>query len=135
MSAVENVMKLLLSDGNTGNTEHALCFIKENTRSHQEKATGNTGNAKTARDNMKAMDAIRAGQAVKVWSGVLVEWLYWVRGEGEREELLAEGCEIPIYTLGELVAVSGFPPQDLRNIHELKQGFDATIGEDFDYEQ
>ena len=48
MSAVENVMKLLLSDGNTGNTEHAPCFIKENTRSHQEKATGNTGNTTTA---------------------------------------------------------------------------------------
>ena len=62
---------------------------------------------KTARDNMKAMDAIRAGQAVKVWSGVHHEWWYWVRGEGEREELLAEGCGLQIYALGELVKVYG----------------------------
>ena len=79
--------------------------------------------------NQAAMDAIEAGQAVKVWSGVLQEWLYWVRGEGERKELLDEGCEIIIYTLGELAIVSGFSPEDLRNVHELKQNFNATIGE------
>ena len=60
--------------------------------------------------NQEAMDTIKAGKAVKVWSGVLQEWLYWVRGEGERNELLGKGCELPIYTLGELVAVSTSSP-------------------------
>ena len=85
--------------------------------------------------NQEAMDIIKSGQSLRRWSGDLKEWLYWVRGTVERDELLAEGCEHIIYTLDESEYVKGSNPEDFRNIHKLKQEFNATIGEDFDYEQ
>ena len=77
--------------------------------------------------NHDAMAAIKAGQFVPVWSGVLGEWLYWVRGEKERKQLLTQGCKAPIYTLGELSVVAGFDVKALRRLHEFKREFDAVI--------
>ncbi len=73
------------------------------------------------------MTAIEAGQPVRVWSGVLGEWLWWVRGEVEREKLIAEGCTEPIYSLKELGVVKGWEPDDLKLAHALKKDLGATI--------
>ncbi len=73
------------------------------------------------------MTAIEAGQPVRVWSGVLGEWLWWVRGEVEREKLIAEGCTEPIYSLKELGIVNGWEPDDLKLAHALKKDLGATI--------
>jgi hypothetical protein len=73
------------------------------------------------------MDAIKAGKAVRVWSGVLEEWLWWVRDEEARHRLIAQGCELPIYTLGELVAVAGMDVDALVELHQMKKRFGGTI--------
>ncbi len=73
------------------------------------------------------MTAIEAGQPVRVWSGVLGEWLWWVRDEAEREKLIAEGCTEPIYSLKELGIVKGWEPDDLKLAHALKKDLGATI--------
>ena len=77
--------------------------------------------------NQHAMDAIKAGQAVSVWSDFLGEWLYWVRGEKERQRLRAEGCRVQIYTLGELAVVVRMSREDLKKIHQLKATFNGII--------
>lgn len=77
--------------------------------------------------NQEAMDAIRRGQAVPVWSELLGEWLIWVRGEAERKRLLAQGCRTPIYTLGELALVVSWPDGDIRTAHAVKKQFNGVI--------
>lgn len=84
-------------------------------------------NTATEPFNQTHMDAIKAGNAVSVWSGVLGEWLWWVRGETERDQLLARGYKQPIYTLGELALVVGMDRQELRNVHALKRDLGAEI--------
>ena len=76
-----------------------------------------------------AMNAIRAGNAVPVWSDVLQTWLWWVRDEKARQKLLSEGCETVIYTLGELAVVSEqkMGPEALKDLHQFKKTFNATI--------
>ncbi len=78
--------------------------------------------------NQAAMDAIKAGYAVRVWLGVVNEWAWWVRGEVEREKLLAEGCKLPIYTLGELAVIVNMSDQDVKNMHTYKREFNDVIG-------
>lgn len=73
------------------------------------------------------MATIEAGQPVRVWSGVLGEWIWWVRSEAEREKLIAEGCTEPIYSLKELGVVKGWEPDDLKLVHAIKKDLDATI--------
>ncbi len=73
------------------------------------------------------MDTIEAGQPVRVWSGVLGEWLWWVRGEAEREKLIAEGCTEPIYSLKELGIDKGWEPDDLKLVHAIKKELGGTI--------
>jgi hypothetical protein len=76
------------------------------------------------------MDRILAGEPVRVWSGVLGCWLFWVRGEAERDQLIASGIAAgTIYTLGELRVVGGrgFEPEDIRRVHGIKREFDGTI--------
>ncbi len=77
--------------------------------------------------NQAAMDAIKAGQPVKVWSDVLTELVVWVRGEEERKELLSQGCTLPIYTLGELTLVVKMDESSMKRIHQIKKTFNGTI--------
>ncbi len=77
--------------------------------------------------NQAAMDAIKAGYPVRVWLGVVNESAWWVRGEAEREKLLAEGEKEPIYTLGELAVIVNMSDQDVKNIHALKRDMGAVI--------
>ncbi len=77
--------------------------------------------------NQEAMDAIKAGYPVHVWLGIVNEWGWWVRGEAEREKLLAEGCKLPIYTLGELAVIVNMSDQAVKNMHALKRDMGAVI--------
>ncbi len=77
--------------------------------------------------NKQVMDVIKSGQAVPVWSETLHEWLYWVRDDQIKKRLQADGCELVIYTLGELAVISSMPAKDTKQIHELKKTFDGTI--------
>ncbi len=77
--------------------------------------------------NQPHIDAIKAGQPVQVWSSVLGEWLWWVRDEDGRQALLQQGCELPIYTLGELAVVAGWGTEALREVHAFKREMGATI--------
>jgi hypothetical protein len=40
--------------------------------------------------NQSTLDVVKTGRAVRVWNAVLAEWLYWVRDDGERLELLSD---------------------------------------------
>jgi len=77
--------------------------------------------------NQEAMDAIKRGQVVPVWSDLLGEWLYWVRDEVKRKALQAQGCTAPIYTLGELAVVANMPPEDIKKLHGIKKAFGGVI--------
>lgn len=77
--------------------------------------------------NQEAMDAILRGQVVQVWSDLLGEWLYWVKSEYERKRLLAEGCRLPIYTLGELAVVVQHDPEDIKKLHTIKRTFNGWL--------
>ena len=80
-----------------------------------------------------AIQDIKAGKAVPVWSAVLEEWLWFVRDSDAQQKLIAKGCKTPIYTLGELAVVadmrlnSSFGPEDLRRVHAIKKKFGAAI--------
>ena len=81
----------------------------------------------------EAIQAIKAGKAVPVWSAVLEEWLWFVRDEKAKAKLVTEGCQAPIYTLGELAVVadmrlnSSFGSEDLKRVHAIKKKFGAAI--------
>ena len=71
---------------------------------------------------------------MRVWSGVLGEWLYWVRDEMKREALIKQDIEPRcIYTLGELTVIASWTGdveerhKALRNVHTMKREFSATI--------
>jgi len=81
----------------------------------------------------EAIPDIKAGKAVPVWSAVLEEWLWFVRNKDAQQKLIAQGCQSPIDTLGELAIVadmrlnSSFGPEDLRRVHAIKKKFGAAI--------
>jgi len=77
----------------------------------------------------KELQAIRQGYAVRVWSGVLEEWLYWVRDKERRAKAIARlGVELwQVWTLAELTAIQGMDPQDLKNLHALKRQFNGSM--------
>ena len=87
----------------------------------------------TAPFTKEAVQAIKAGKAVPVWSAVLEEWLWFVRDETAKAKLVTEGCQAPIYTLGELAVVadmrlnSSFGSEDLKRVHAIKKKFGAAI--------
>ena len=83
--------------------------------------------AKSIPFNQEAMGAIKAGYPVRVWLGTVNGWAWWVRGEAEREKLLAEGAKEPIYTLGELAVIVNMGDQDVKNLHALKCRMGAVI--------
>ena len=77
----------------------------------------------------EAIQDIKAGKAVPVWSTVLEEWLWFVRDEQAKAKLIAEGCQPPIYTLGELAVVVDrqLGPDGLKDVHAIKKKFGAAI--------
>ena len=81
----------------------------------------------------EAIQDIKAGKAVPAWSAVLEEWLWFVRDSDAQQKLVDQGCQSPIYTLGELAVVadmqlnSSFGPEDLRRVHAIKEKFGAGI--------
>ncbi len=81
----------------------------------------------------EAIQDIKAGKAVPVWSAVLGEWLWFVKDKDAQQKLVDQGCQSPIYTLGELAVVadmrlnSSFGPEDLRRVHAIKKKFGAAI--------
>ena len=81
----------------------------------------------------EAIQDIKAGKAVPVWSAVLEEWLWFVRDRDAQQKLIAQGCQTPIYTLGELAVVadmrlnSDFGREDLKKVHAIKKKFGAAI--------
>ncbi len=77
--------------------------------------------------NQQVMDAIKGGQAVPVWSETLSEFLVWVRDEQIKRQLRSQGCDLTIYTLGELAVVCSMPIKDTKPIHEIKKAFDGTV--------
>jgi hypothetical protein len=84
--------------------------------------------------NQEVMAMIKAGEPVRVWSSVLGEWLWWVKGAAEKEGLVTKGTEPGcIYTLGELAVISAWGGDiesrkaALKDIHVMKKNFDATV--------
>ncbi len=77
--------------------------------------------------NQEDLDLIRSGGRVAVWSEVLSEWLWWVRDEDARQQLLSEGCVAAIYTLGELALVAGWDSNALNEIHATKKLLGGTV--------
>ncbi len=81
----------------------------------------------------EAIQDIKAGKAVPVWSAVLEEWLWFVRDSDAQQKLIAQGCQTPIYTLGELAVVADmrlntdFGSEDLKRVHAIKKKFGAAI--------
>ena len=77
----------------------------------------------------EAIQDIKAGKAVPVWSAVLEEWLWFVRDETAKAKLVVEGCQVPIYTLGELAIVVDrkLGPDGLKDVHAIKKKFGAAI--------
>ena len=75
----------------------------------------------------EAIQDIKAGKAVPVWSAVLEEWLWFVRDSDAQQKLIAQGCQVPIYTLGELAVVADmrlntdFGSEDLKRVHAIKK--------------
>ncbi len=77
--------------------------------------------------NQHHIDAIKGGQSITVWSETLSEFLVWVRDEQIKRQLRSQGCDLTIYTLGELAVVCSMPVKDTKPIHEIKKAFDGTV--------
>ncbi len=74
------------------------------------------------------LKAIKQGHAVKVWSGVLEDWLFLVRDEERKAKAVSKGNDAwRLWTLAELTAVQGMNSQDLQNLHTLKRQFNGTL--------
>lgn len=137
MALLDELIKLNNSDGGDGGNGGRASRTKgfslppsQNTMVEMVEANPNIHplhSEATEPFNQAAMDKVKAGYPVKVWSGILQEWLIWVRGETERNKLIKKGSTLPIYTLGELAVVAKMSGEDLRNIHQMKKTFTATI--------
>jgi antitoxin (DNA-binding transcriptional repressor) of toxin-antitoxin stability system len=72
---------------------------------------------------------VKEGEPVYVYAHTLAEGVYWVRDEQtanylkQSPDYQGEVC----YTLAELRALSGQSPELLRDIHQFKRAFDATL--------
>jgi hypothetical protein len=77
----------------------------------------------------EALAAVKRGDSVRVLSATLGESVYWVRDEQTAERLKrapdyqGEVC----YTLAELQKLAGQSPEFLRDIHQFKKTFGATL--------
>jgi hypothetical protein len=66
---------------------------------------------------------------VRIFSEVLGEFVYWVHDEQTAERLKREPGyqDQVIYTLAELKELTGQSPELLRDIHQFKKTFGATL--------
>jgi hypothetical protein len=80
--------------------------------------------------------ALLEGLPVQIYSKVLGEVIWWVKDDDVALKLKGGGFVREgyppyqgeaIYVWSELLAVMGFPPDAIKNLHELKKAFDATI--------
>jgi hypothetical protein len=90
----------------------------------------------TPDDRAEIKAALFEGQPVQILSQVLGEIVWWVKNDAVAQRL--RGGEFVkqryppyrgevVYVLSELLAVLGFPPDALKNLHEFKKAFDARI--------
>ena len=70
--------------------------------------------------------AFREGKAVRVWSGVLQEWIWWSPSKETAKRKKQETDEI-VYHKGELIKLVGWDSQSLKDMHEIKKAFDGEI--------
>jgi hypothetical protein len=77
----------------------------------------------------EALAAVKRGDAVLVASATLGESVYWVRDARRAKRLKREpGYQGQvIYTLAELKELTGQSPELLRDIHQFKKTFGATL--------
>jgi hypothetical protein len=77
----------------------------------------------------EALAAVKRGDVARIVSATLGESVYWVRDEETAERLKREPDyrgEV-IYTLAELRELAGQSPELLRDIHQFKKTFGATL--------
>jgi hypothetical protein len=77
----------------------------------------------------EALAAVKRGDVARTMSTTLGESVYWVRDEETAERLKREPDyrgEV-IYTLAELRELAGQSPELLRDIHQFKKTFGATL--------
>jgi hypothetical protein len=90
----------------------------------------------TPDDRAEIKTALFEGLPVQILSQVLGEIVWWVKDDAVAQRL--RGGEFvkqgyppyrgeAIYVVSELLAVLGFPPDALKNLHEFKKAFDARI--------
>ena len=76
--------------------------------------------------------AMKEGHVVPIWSTVLVDWCLWVKGETEREQVIARYPGAAVYTVRELEIMTRlrWGIEQLQACHETKKVFPgASIGE------
>jgi len=71
-------------------------------------------------------EAFRDGQPVRVWSGVLQEWIWWSPNKEIAERKKQETDEV-VYHKGELITLIGRDGQSLKDMHILRKEFDGEI--------
>jgi hypothetical protein len=87
----------------------------------------------TPEERASLVAALFEGLPVQIYSKVLGEVVWWVKDEAVAQrlrggEFVKQGYrgEV-IYVWSELLAVMGFPPDAIKNLHEFKKAFDARI--------
>lgn len=70
--------------------------------------------------------SFRDGKPVRVWSGVLQEWIWWAPSKEIAERKKQETSEA-VYHKGELINLIGWDKQSLKDMHVIKKSFDGEI--------
>ena len=70
---------------------------------------------------------VKAGEPVQVYSEMLSEFVWWVKDTALAAELKNQGLAEVIYTIDELRELAGKAPEFLKDIHQLKRQFGATL--------
>lgn len=70
--------------------------------------------------------AFREGKPVRVWSGILKEWIWWAPSKESAKSKKSETNEV-VYHMGELILVKGWGTDELRDIHSLKKNFGGEV--------
>ena len=70
--------------------------------------------------------AFRDGKSVRVWSGVLREWIWWSPDKARARTKKQETDEV-VYHMAELITLIGRDGQSLKDMHILKKEFDGEI--------
>ena len=69
---------------------------------------------------------VQAGEPIRIYSDTLGEAVCWVRDETLAAQLKQQET-VCYYTLAELKELAGKPPDFLRDVHQLKKRFSATL--------